>query len=378
MFSTALKFMSFEKTKSLGILIGIFIAVFLIGQQLSTLGYLESLMSSLVRHSDPDRADLWVVTDQTRNANSLDPIDASLVRTLKSIKGVEETYPAVICPAMMKFSNGRFANVQLVGSEAPSLIMGPAPSLVVEGERASIVNPLSFTCELKDAKNFHHPVNLEMDIELNGKKARITALTRNLKGYSTSLLYSTVDNVREISGTSCNEVNAILIRTSDGTDADEICRTVNDNFPGVRAWTRDALADTTVDELLKKTSMGMSFVSLVLFAVISGFFIIGLTLYTSTFDRVRDYGTLKAIGADNGYVSRLVMTQAGLYGIAGYVLAVLLLFAMKFAVAESGMVMVITPSLLLFLLAITLFISIGSSMFAVRKLSGVEPASVFR
>ena len=370
--------MCFEKTKSLGILIGIFIAVFLIGQQLSTLGYLESLMSALVTNSDPENADIWVVTDQTNNANRLDPINASLVRTLKSIEGVEETYPAVICPAMMKFSNGQFANVQLIGSEAPAMIMGPSPSMVTDGNRESIINPLCFTCELKDEKNFHHPVNMDMDIELNGKKARITALTRNLKGYSSSLLYSSIDNVREITGSSSNEVNAILIKAAEGMDHTGLCSSINNAFPGIRAWTRTDLADCTVDELLKKTSMGMSFFSLVIFAVISGFFIIGLTLYTSTFDRIRDYGTLKAIGADNGYVGRLVMTQAGLYGLTGYLLAVLMLFAMKLAVAGSGMVMVITPGLLLFLLAITLFISLGSSMFAVRKLSSLEPASVFK
>ena len=378
MFRTAIKFMCFEKTKSLGILIGIFIAVFLIGQQLSTLGYLESLMAALVRNSDPENADIWVVTDQTSNANSLDPINASLVMTLRSIEGVEDTYPAVVCPAMMKFSNGQFANVQLVGSEAPSMIMGPAPSMVVEGNRESIINPLSFTCELKDEKNFHHPVNRNMDIELNGKKARITSLTRNLKGYSSSLLYSTIDNVREISGKSIDEVNAILVKAADDMVPAVLCRSINDAFPGIHAWTRTELADSTVDELLKKTSMGISFFSLVIFAVISGFFIIGLTLYTSTFDRVRDYGTLKAIGADNNYISRLVLTQAGFYGLAGYVLAVIMLFAMKFAVAGSGMVMVITPGLLLFLLGITMIISLGSSMFAVKKLSRLEPASVFK
>jgi putative ABC transport system permease protein len=44
--------------------------------------------------------------------------------------------------------------------------------------------------------------------------------------------------------------------------------------------------------------------------VISGFFIIGLTLYSSAVDRIRDYGTLKAIGATNGYITRLILLQS--------------------------------------------------------------------
>ncbi|HCU43803.1 MAG TPA: hypothetical protein DF610_01710 [Sphingobacterium sp.] len=111
--------------------------------------------------------------------------------------------------------------------------------------------------------------------------------------------------------------------------------------------------------------------------MISGFFIIGLTLYSSALDRIKDYGTLKAIGAKKSYVNKLIIAQAFLYAIIGYLIAMLLLIGFKFGVAGSGLVIDISPIFALFLLLITLIISVGGSLFAVRKIAKLEPASVF-
>src|SRR3546814_12335204 len=123
--------------------------------------------------------------------------------------------------------------------------------------------------------------------------------------------------------------------------------------------------------------MGMSFGTLVLFAMISGFFIIGLTLYSSALDRIKDYGTLKAIGAKKGYVNRLIIAQAFLYALIGYTIAMLPLIAFKFGVVNSGLVIEITVGFALFLLVVTLLIYIGGSLFAVRKITTLAPASIF-
>ncbi|MNY79311.1 hypothetical protein D3C86_2198920 [compost metagenome] len=55
----------------------------------------------------------------------------------------------------------------------------------------------------------------------------------------------------------------------------------------------------------------------------------------------------------------------------------LLLIGFKFGVAGSGLVIDISPIFALFLLLITLIISVGGSLFAVRKIAKLEPASVF-
>lgn len=378
MIRTAIKFMLYEKSKSLGILVAIIISIFLIGQQLSTLNFLQSLMSVTVTQSDPENADIWVITDQSDNANRLKPIGASFVQLVKSIEGVEASYPVLISNAILKFSDGQFSNVRLVGSEAPSLTIGPDPAYIYKGDRNAIAAPMAFTCDISSGDSFHHPVESGMEIELNGRRARIATLTKDLKGFGDALMYSTLENVRAVAGIPRDEISAVVIKVKDDFDPGKVAAGINRSFTGIKAWTRQDIKEATVDSILNETSMGLSFLSLVVFATVSGFFIIGLTLYTATFDRVRDYGTLKAIGATNRYISTLVLVQAALYGITGYMLAVFLLYTMKWGVAGSGLNLTVTPGLLGLLFALTLFISIGGSMMAVRKLAKIEPASVFK
>lgn len=370
--------MKFEKSKSIGIIIGIVISVFLIGQQLSTLGFLTHLMGSIASHANPERSDIWVITDQTNNLNAVSPISRSLVDQLKSIEGVEQTSPVIFSTVMMKFSNGQFSSVQILGSELPQLVLGPPESDICEGQLKELANPSTVTLDINDVKNFHHPVYKGMDVEINGKHARVAALTKNVRGYGASFSYTNMENARLYTGMAPDKVSAIIVKVKERERTAEVCEVINRSFPGVKAWEKEKLVKRTVDVILKESNMGVSFASLVIFAAISGFFIIGLTLYTSTFDRVKDYGTLKAIGASNGYISRLVLMQAFLYAVIGYSISIVLLFAMKFSVSNAGLTLVFSPLLVFGLLILTLLISVGGSFFAVMKLRKLEPASVFK
>jgi putative ABC transport system permease protein len=66
-----------------------------------------------------------------------------------------------------------------------------------------------------------------------------------------------------------------------------------------------------------------------------------------------------------------------LYATIGYVLAMLLIYGFKFGVEKSGLNINVSLPFALFLLFVTMLISIGGSLFAVRKISKLEPASVF-
>jgi putative ABC transport system permease protein len=167
------------------------------------------------------------------------------------------------------------------------------------------------------------------------------------------------------------------VRLAPGVDKMEVIERINSLYPKLRAWDVEKLRNSTVKEILISSNMGMSFGTLVVFAMISGFFIIGLTLYSSALDRIKDYGTLKAIGAKKGYVNRLIVTQAFLYAVFGFVIAMLLLLGFQQGVKNSGLFINFSLPFVAFLFGLTLLISIGGSLFAVRKISRLEPASVF-
>jgi putative ABC transport system permease protein len=377
MISTAFKFMKFDKPKSIGIIVGIVISIFLIGQQLGTLRFLSVIMSGLIVNSNTEVNDIWIVDKVTENANALNKIDKRITQEVRSIDGVESSYSIVIAPTSVTFKGGKTTTINLVGSDGPDFIAGPGKNKIVEGSLSDLHQSTAVSAEHFNAKDFGVTLQRGQALEINNKAAVVKVITKNAQGFGGNFMYTSLDNALFYSDAPNHKVSAIVVKVKPGADQQEVIDRINQTFYSVRAWDADQLKKSTVSEILVTSNMGVSFGSLIVFATISGFFIIGLTLYSSALDRMVDYGTLKAIGATNGFVTRLILTQALLFALIGFGIAFLLLLLFKNGVANAGLILNFDWQLNLILLGITLFMSVGGSLFAVVKISSIEPASIF-
>jgi putative ABC transport system permease protein len=378
MINTAVKFMKYDKAKSIGVIVGIVISIFLIGQQIGILGFLTGLMGGLVDNSRKDLGQIWVVDKITQNANELGRLDERFVREIRSIEGVENTFGVVTASGLVKFANGKTAPVLLIGSEPPLFVAGPAPSKINAGELKDLVEDGAVSAEFFDESVFDNSVKLGQRIEINGKEAFIRLQTKNARGFAGSFFYTTLSKARFFGGFPENKVSAIAVQVKPGEDITKVVDRINATIYGAKAWNAEKLQQTTIKYITISSNIGTSVGSLVVFAFISGFFIIGLTLYSSALDRIKDYGTLKAIGATNGYVRKLILLQSFLFAIIGFVLALLLIYGFSKGVESAGLIVKFSPVELLGLFLVTFAISVGGSLFAIRKINSVEPASVFR
>lgn len=378
MISTAIKFMRYDKTKSIGIIIGIVISIFLIGQQLGILGFLTSIMGGIIDNSRQDIGQIWVVDNITQNANDLGKLDESIAREIRSIEGVEATYPVVVSNCSIKFSNGKSASVTLVGSEAPLFVGGPDGRLISQGNLENLNSESAISTDFYDQNTFNIQMPVGTRLEVNGKEAYIKVQTKNARSFNGALAYTTLTQARYYGGLSESQINAVAVKLKPGYTTKVVADRINQTIYGVRAWDSQELKDKTINYITFSSNIGTSIGSLVVFAIISGFFIIGLTLYSSALDRMKDYGTLKAIGATNGYVRNIILTQSFLFAIVGFAFAYILLELFRAGVSNAGLVFHYSPLQILSMFLITVFISVGGSLFAIRKINSVEPASVFR
>ena len=156
MIATAYRFIRYDKVKSIGVIIGIVVSVFLIGQQIGVLSFLTGLMGGLVSNSRQDIAQIWVVDNITRNANELPKLNEALVRELRSIDGVMNTYPIVVSGTSVKFANGKLAPVLIIGSDPPMFIAGPKPESINEGDLMSLNDDEAVARELGRRQPHHH------------------------------------------------------------------------------------------------------------------------------------------------------------------------------------------------------------------------------
>src|SRR5690606_354740 len=304
-------------------------------------------------------------------------IDARIAQEVKSIAGVEDSYGIVIANSTVTFEGGKSSSVNLVGSDGPVFIAGPNPSKIIAGDLHALYHSNAVSAEFFDAKNYAVDLQVDKAFELNDKEAVVRIMTKNVQGFGGSYMFTNLNNTRFFGNFPNDKLSMVVVKVKEGVDTEELTKQINSAFYGVRAWEAEVLMSSTVSEILTTSNMGVSFGSLIVFAMVSGFFIIGLTLYSSALDRLVDYGTLKAIGATNGFVSRLIFTQALLFAFIGLGIALVLLYLFKYGVAGAGLVIDMDIPLLLTLLGITLFMSLGGSLFAVVKISKLEPASIF-
>lgn len=379
MLRTAIKFLKYDKAKSIGVVIAIVVSTFLIGQQVGILLFLTDLMGGVINNSRTDVVQVWVVDNLTNNANNLSTLNERKAYELMSIDGVQSASPIFIGAGIAHFSNGKTAPVNLVGSEPPLFVGGPNPSKIYKGDLENLVNDYVVSADYFDATTFDSPTDIGTLLEINGKKAIIGLQTKNARGFGGSYFFTSLDRARTYCNASNNAINAIAVTIKQGYTAEQVVKNINQAIPNIRAWTTDDLRSTTVRFLVVSSNIGSSIGSLVIFAILSGFFIIGLTLYSSAMDRIKDYGTLKAIGARNSYITKLIITQSLLFSFTGFLIAWGLLEGFKLAVSGSGLLFSLSPELLAGLLFITLCISLGSTFFfAVRTIRKLEPATVFR
>lgn len=378
MFSTALKFVTFEKSKSMGILTAIIISIYLIGVELGMFFYLSDLIRGIVQNANPTHAQLFVVKKQTSNINQLSSFDARWVNQLRSIEGVDNTHGFVATNVSLKFPDGTDAPALMIGSDYPAMAAGPREDQLLKGSKHHYAFPRVVSTDYYDNKTFGYPIQQGTSFEINGKSAIAGVTTKSARGFSTPLIYTTTSKARYYSGLSDYMISGVIVTVNNPGKIDEVIDRVNAMAPDLKAWRADKLGVTSIVNVMTANNMGMSFATLIIFGIISGFFIIGLTMYSATYDRLKDYGTLKAMGATGRYITRLVITQSFIYATIGFFVSLLMLIVTKLGMAKAGLIISLSPPFLLFLLLTTLFISVGSSYFSVRKLQKVEPSSVFR
>ncbi len=375
MLKIAWKFIRFDKAKSVGIIVGILISTFLIGQQLGVFFFLSGLMGALATDV---KADIWVVDNKTNDVNQLGRLDIRNLRAVQGIKGVKEAFPFIVSGASCNFENGTSGNITLLGVDENHMYAILRNEKILAGNISDLQLDGAISAEYFEKKNLGANIDLKTPLEINGKSAFFALQTKGFRGFGSSFCVTTIERARFFSNQPLTSINAVLVNINQNEDVEQVVANINQNVSGVHAWTSSELAASSKRKILVSSGIALSTGTLIVFALIAGFFIIGLTMYSSALDRLKDYGTLKAIGASNAYISKLILTQAMLFTIVGFIVGLGFLEAFRIGVEKSGLVFSFSPLVLLLVFSTISLISLSGASFALSRIRSVEPAAVFR
>ncbi|MFF7284055.1 ABC transporter permease [Streptomyces griseorubiginosus] len=130
-----------------------------------------------------------------------------------------------------------------------------------------------------------------------------------------------------------NKVTTIYVKTTDSQKIDSVKSAIQKNISGTTVTTSADLASTVSGSLSTASSLASNVGKWLSIAVlVAAFLVAGLLTSSAVSRRVREFGTLKALGWKSGRVTRQVVGEAMVNGLLGGVLGIALGLAGAYAV----------------------------------------------
>jgi putative ABC transport system permease protein len=115
----------------------------------------------------------------------------------------------------------------------------------------------------------------------------------------------------------------------------------------------------------------------VLIGLLVGCAVVGQTLFATTKDHLPEFATLRALGAPARLIKTVILWQAAMSGVAGYIVGGVLLAVVVAATHATAMSIVVTPWLAAALFVATIVMCTVAALAAILKVNKIDPATVF-
>jgi len=221
------------------------------------------------------------------------------------------------------------------------------------------------------------------ETEINGIKVRLVgnfALGPDFQSDGTVMMNDrTFAKLLRASAGNPPEIEAGVVKLAAGADAKSVAAALRAALPPTLAvMTKDELVEQERDFQAKVSSAGPIFAMGTLVGFVVGMLISYQITYTDLSDQLPQYATLKAMGYRTRYLLGVVLEQAAMNAVAGWLPAWLLGLLLFYVVGELALLPLrMTLALTVLSLGLTLGMCLVSALIAVRRVVTADPAEVF-
>lgn len=367
----ALRMMVYDKPKFIGTTLGVVFAVVLGAQQL---GMLAGLLAKNTMIVDESGADLWIAPPGTTLVQPGQRMSTQILYAARSVDGVAVAAPLVMTASAVARPGGGSEAITLVGFDVDSGLGGPWN--VVAGSVDDLRRPGTLFFE-DSRRERMGGINLGSVREIQGKRVRAVGFTWGLLPFGAPYAFGEIDTVRDLAQMPERRLNYVLVRVEPGHSVEAVRRLLQVRIPQAIVYRRDELHDHVVDTLLGM-QLGIVFGTTTIFALVIGFVIVALTMFSAILDGLRELTTLKALGMSNRDLTRLVIVQAIAYALIGSLVGLGLIVYIVRLIRSANLTVLVMPEMLAATPVVMTVLCTCASVLALRRVRRLDPASVFR
>jgi putative ABC transport system permease protein len=313
-------------------------------------------------------ADVWVVQKGNESFFSASFVPEARVADVRGVPGVTNV-GSMLGRSMKISSGGSSYDSYVIGFDAGGI---GGPIRIDEGSGTPGAGEIVIDDVLARTAGF----GVGEAVTVGDRPFKVVGISSGGNNVIYQLSFVSKDEARKFVGLDGVE-GFILAKTEPGRDV-EVAAAINDHVDGVTAFRSKNYASMSRKVLQKSMLPILSVVLVLVFAV--GAVVVGLTIYTATLEKEREFGVMKALGTPNKFLAIAVVEQSMLCGLIGFAIGQAgVLIASRFAerMVPQFVTLIRWQDALLVFGAVALM-SLLAAYLPVQKVMRVDPLVVFK
>lgn len=362
-----------DKVRLAVTLTGIVFALVLLSIQFGIfLGFLDT-SANIVAHN---QADLWLAAPGIPHVNGGSPFPEKRRLKALAIPGVVQATNYSVGFVNWKLPAGSQESVQIVGFDLDSGLGAPwnivAGSVAdLRGEDTILIDDL-YKEKLGVSK-------IGETVEIFGRRARIVGFTHGIRSFTTSpYIFTNFKNAQNYMRLEADETVFVLVKAAPGADLVAIRQALAREIPSVDVFSNQEMLEKTRTYWVFGTGAGGTTLMGAVLGLLVGTVVVAQTIYSATIDHIREFGTLKAMGATNSTIYRVILIQATLAAVMGYSIGISIALLISQGSLDGAVPILLPLPVAGGIFALTVVMCAAASLLSIRKATTIDPAMVFR
>ncbi len=353
-------------------LVGIVFSVVLVAIQFGLFLGMERTIGAVF---DQAKGDLWIVPLGTKSFDDPTLLTGREKYTVLATPGVAGTEDLIVGYAGWRKPKGGTTAVLLIGTEWAR--GGLKPWNIVEGKVEEMSAPTAVAADRSYFRDLGID-GLDSTAEVNNAKVRVAVVTNGIRSFTTQpYIFMSIERARTLLDATPEQSTYTLVKLAPGASLDAVRNDLKQRLPDTEILTHEEFRRRSIDYWVYETGAGSALIAGSILGLIVGIVIVAQTLYAKTKDHINEFATLRALGASARYIHKVILVQAMISAIVGYILGLALSLLIVWAAHDTTLVIVMTPTLAATLLAITIGMCALAALSAIFKVTRIDPAGVF-